>query len=645
MTARVLRDCQKKVCLLCDKVSINACGLDSSSFKRRKWSAFRISLEKGEIESLRRTIEKAQTTLILAKVISIDRSIFSRFASQQKTLQHIAEAITIAPNSKAFTCSVSANLNMQLLDSDPRSRANHKSAEIDISTDRPSAESQESLVPMTPHQPFRHKRLQEVACRRLKMQTPLGHFTAWSTTRKATAIQSERSLYPVEQETVYSWYPSYLLAKLGVKYGLSIQARYTDGWQYSIQPFNAVPDDALIFTFCSEGNVAAVKALLTSGKASLRDRDSDGRTALWYATKSLGLDMAKFLLQQGADIHTTDWSTRRSPIAAIADSAVNAVAGKLSMLELFRQYSSDDFDEMTVLNLIGLSLLFYRPYKLSSSLSSIERDVSALMLLRTLLPLWDPNNDWRTVLIHEMFLLRYGPGVLYWTLSTFEDKVAESERFSIIHDAVAAKLPLRCSRTMNLFIHKTTDLHRPWGSATIHLSTPTSLAMYQPALFFAWKDALVNAGVGIQAYVEREILLERSPLAQQGWSKETLNAIFTSREQLFPCSDSKKGSFQFKCQRCGRWEDSHSMMVDLQWRLFLQGLRNGVRSSSLQLEGPVDQIVCSQECLDGICVAWIYDDNTGNPGDEKFDPQLISDTGSGGSFDECPTKGMPGAFV
>lgn len=72
MTKRVLRDCQKKVRLLCDKVSVNACGLDSSSFKRRKWSAFRISLDKGEIESLRRAIEKAETTLILAKVISIE---------------------------------------------------------------------------------------------------------------------------------------------------------------------------------------------------------------------------------------------------------------------------------------------------------------------------------------------------------------------------------------------------------------------------------------------------------------------------------------------------------------------------------------------------------------------------------------------
>lgn len=67
---RALRECQKKLLILCDKISDNAWGLDSSSFKRRKWSAFKISLDKPEIDALRRAIERAQTTLILAKLIS-----------------------------------------------------------------------------------------------------------------------------------------------------------------------------------------------------------------------------------------------------------------------------------------------------------------------------------------------------------------------------------------------------------------------------------------------------------------------------------------------------------------------------------------------------------------------------------------------
>lgn len=71
VASQVLRDCQEKVLLLCDKISVNACGLDSSSSKRRKWSAFKISLDKAEIESLRRAIDRAQTTLILSRVIAI----------------------------------------------------------------------------------------------------------------------------------------------------------------------------------------------------------------------------------------------------------------------------------------------------------------------------------------------------------------------------------------------------------------------------------------------------------------------------------------------------------------------------------------------------------------------------------------------
>ena len=44
-----------------------------------------------------------------------------------------------------------------------------------------------------------------------------------------------------------------------------------------------VPDDALIFEFCREGNLAGVKTLLSKGQASVRDVDSLGRTALFVS--------------------------------------------------------------------------------------------------------------------------------------------------------------------------------------------------------------------------------------------------------------------------------------------------------------------------------------------------------------------------
>lgn len=113
-----------------------------------------------------------------------------------------------------------------------------------------------------------------------RRQTPLGYLQAWSATTRNTTDPSGNSLVSEEHNSYFALYPSWVLAKLGVSYGLLIQARCTDGWQYTIQPFNAVPDDALIFTFCSNGNVAAVKTLLATGKASLRDRDSRGWTPL-----------------------------------------------------------------------------------------------------------------------------------------------------------------------------------------------------------------------------------------------------------------------------------------------------------------------------------------------------------------------------
>ena len=44
-----------------------------------------------------------------------------------------------------------------------------------------------------------------------------------------------------------------------------------------------VPDAALIFEFCQEGNMAGARSLLSRGEASVRDIDSLGRTPLYVS--------------------------------------------------------------------------------------------------------------------------------------------------------------------------------------------------------------------------------------------------------------------------------------------------------------------------------------------------------------------------
>lgn len=72
------------------------------------------------------------------------------------------------------------------------------------------------------------------------------------------------------------------LLKLGFNYAysFSIYDSSTQGWQSSLKSINLVPDDASIFEFCRQGNIEKVRQLISRNLASVRDVDSEGRTAL-----------------------------------------------------------------------------------------------------------------------------------------------------------------------------------------------------------------------------------------------------------------------------------------------------------------------------------------------------------------------------
>ena len=85
-----------------------------------------------------------------------------------------------------------------------------------------------------------------------------------------------------KHKTSITIYPAQWLIRLGVQCGfhLDIFSSSTQGWQNSLNTFCPVPDDALIFEFCQQGNVPAVRSLLSGGHASVRDTNSRGYTPL-----------------------------------------------------------------------------------------------------------------------------------------------------------------------------------------------------------------------------------------------------------------------------------------------------------------------------------------------------------------------------
>ena len=85
----------------------------------------------------------------------------------------------------------------------------------------------------------------------------------------------------LEYETSYTISPASWLVRLGIQYGLHLNLfSSTRGWKNTLEPFCLIPDDALIFEFCKQGNTSAIRSLLSEGHASVKDTNSRGYTPL-----------------------------------------------------------------------------------------------------------------------------------------------------------------------------------------------------------------------------------------------------------------------------------------------------------------------------------------------------------------------------
>ncbi|KAF8541170.1 ankyrin repeat-containing domain protein [Trichophaea hybrida] len=85
----------------------------------------------------------------------------------------------------------------------------------------------------------------------------------------------------------------------------SFQQRvYNKGYTFlipSVSFYPVIPVDSEIFTVVEKGDSDGLIRLLATGKGSLRDMDTVGRTLLHYACTGMQPQMCKFLLENGAD--------------------------------------------------------------------------------------------------------------------------------------------------------------------------------------------------------------------------------------------------------------------------------------------------------------------------------------------------------
>jgi hypothetical protein len=352
-------------------------------------------------------------------------------------------------------------------------------------------------------------------------------------------------------------------------------------------------------------------------------------------------------------------------------STVPTVNPKISIIRLFHKYEPEGFDYDVISTLMDRLIMFYRPGKAIpfSILSLADRHKAAIAVVKEFIHYF-PSDIMRSYLLNAMLSYYfYEQESLQWMLvNVIGNEIKDIPDGSPIHECIRRRMWDRDRLSATMIVQKTENKHKVWKpeyQRAESMETPTSLAMFQASTFFTWRNLLRELGVDLESFCTRE--LEEVPLMKAGWDLEGLLSLFeyTGEGSGVECANSRV------CERCGdkeRWSWWHiyRLTVDLPFRRRLRELRNGWAGSTLtenqnrlgeiEDEKVVDEIavdhweidgrvwpyrmVCSDGCSDGICVAWLYEnDGTDEPYLPPFqpEPEEIDDT-------EYPSYGMPGAF-
>ncbi|PVH71796.1 hypothetical protein DL98DRAFT_596646 [Cadophora sp. DSE1049] len=691
----VLGRCEGKVAALYAKVRKATEGLTSESARRRKWSALKIALDKADITELRSELKEAKAMLVIVKLESFERSTSSKLQTQEQILLEVLRAVrlsSIRPSDILPWSNLEwQKTEMQLLTAPGTEPPNFTS---DATTACPDVTHNLCVIsPNSRNQVQKRPRTKSAwtSGSGNSINTPFGPVKIWSRTKIRTDTCSYGST-DEEQDKTYALYPSWLLRRLGISYGLWIQGRSTNGWQYTVQPFNAVPEDAPIFRYCQDGDVAAIKTLLSCGYASLRDRDPKGRTPLWCASNSLQVEVADFLLEHGADPHVVDWESKRSTIAAVGTNATPDLRKRIMMVTVFERHAPDGYDEVSVGYLIGVTMLAYRPGRaLELCPAHIDREQSFIQFATRVFEFWCPDNSLRIMILEGVLFSRYSSKVLHWLLSGIET-IDDSHSAPILHHMIRQGFLVRNPAIIKMALKKMTSLHTQLvvetGSA-YRQSTATSDAMGHVESFSAWRDIIIELGYDLEKFVSKELEDISSPLSVRGWTQSTLLALFRSEDHTSsnPVTDPI-------CGRCGREYQETAMLVDLLWEKYLHGVREGrlkpvskhaeVQDITIDFRGEaastIDcssasasrhyslnqlnllgraeflpyRMVCRFGCLDGTDVSGAF--GSASAQDVILPPYTCEEAppeNSDGAFpkevfcldeDSCPTRKMPGAF-
>jgi hypothetical protein len=368
------------------------------------------------------------------------------------------------------------------------------------------------------------------------------------------------------------------------------------------------------------------------------------------------------------------------------DNLVPDIKPRLAMINLLQRYRREDFDDDTLLFIVGKGFTYYRPQK-DIEMNMQDRKDAVLQLTATLLAgLSKSDANWIEVL-YEAIEWCYTHEVLQWLLNIIKGALdRDNFCWSVLHAGLRKRLLFRDPESLKEIFRRTKFTNRcaVRGTPDITTQTPTMLAMYDEDSFLAWKLLLQELSINIRDFISTE--LQDGLLAKQGWDDEALTYLFMGSWKRDPYEGSLWFNFHI-CERCG---DNGSVIgtrpkVDLLFRRKLRDIRlkrhliadivNHLNPQSLEVilsyqdqpaisNTTIDyeeinatcgghssvrypeplpyRIVCSKNCQDSICVAWLYENDLDTEPYFPAYPFVFESPNT--EEDSWPSWKMPGAF-
>ncbi|KAG8533003.1 uncharacterized protein KY384_001785 [Bacidia gigantensis] len=577
LLTNVLQSCNGKVASLLRILGEIDPGFASSKLHTRKWTAIKTVRMSAKLQKFQDTVEKLKVSLLLAQQTHYGRLNRIQHSANQQSLAEITECVSRIDLQRSMKIENQACIP-PVIEKSHFQTLHAEASEKDGAGNNPvypratitgsSVIGQAiDVLPIKAMNEYAHTSKSRIQAK----ETLARHEAVVEYLFGTIHIKSKQSRIQVgelddmrEWENTVSIRPAGWLVNLGFKYGLKLNLFQSSiqGWKQTLSTSCHVPDDALVFEFCKQGNLDGVRSLLSRGDASIRDVDSGA-----------GL-LFSLLLEAGAESTARDYYDDH-----ILEMTMVNLPEVVDTLRIF----SDDLDFSDVAAK-GWGFL----EDIGDETACLNGDMAAKRALFSWILHYTGSS------VRENFLESKYWQILYWVLSLRDDDIVrlflqcgrkdainsrdESGGYSGIHYRAA-----QTDDDLEIILKHFPDLHlsglNPQASPV--LETPTSIAMYSSPAFVNWRHDLYSTGIDMYAFINEEI--QRKPLSEAGWTPETLTILFN-----FNVDPATRPEHYMYCPDClMRWEDK-VIIVQPFWMHILTKIMSGLYDQALlecEMEG------------------------------------------------------------